>query len=350
MNVYKSINHNYVFSRIILSTLLGSTIFSFGNLNVEAKNSLTVSNENQEQIDYLSKNLISLENTNNSIQYRKGGSNSDIPYIITPRYTLISDNTPTLHWNEVEGASSYLVKIQGGDINWQQEVKDTTVVYSGAEMLKSGIDYFVSVEADTGVSSLDDSGAKLGFRLITSEQSNSLQGAIAPIQTSNLSQEEKGIKLAEKYHQLDLNADAIAILEQLKTEGSKSAQVYRLLGDTYAKTGLNLLAEENYLTAIELESANNNLESVTEIQASLVGVKIMLGKLEEAEELNQQAQAGYSKLGNVDKGQELNRTLTALTQGNSENPIRTRGSSQQTNSAQNQIDQVVTPNFGNDWP
>ncbi len=348
MNNNKLVNYGCVCSQIILTTLLGSTVLSLGNPTVEAKDNLTVSNEHRRQIDFQRKNLISLENNTTPIQYRKGGNNPNISYVITPRYTFISEGKPTLRWNKVEGANRYLVKIRGGDVDWQKEVTGTSVVYSGEKELESGVDYFVLVEADTGVSSLDDRGAKLGFRLISSEQLKSLEDAIAPIQTSNLSQEEKALKIAQKYYQLDLNADAIALLEQLKADGIKNARVYRLLGDTYAKTGLNLLAEENYTKALELESANNNFEGVTEIQSSLVSVKIMLGKFEEAEALSQKAQAGYAKLGDLEKGQDLNRTLTALTERNNEtrNPIRTRGNSQQTNSAQDQIDQVITPNFG----
>lgn len=351
MNSHISIKCGSLASRIVLTTLLGSTIFSWGNLNVEAKDNLTVSNENQAQIDSTRGNLISLENKTTGINYRKGGDNSDISYVITPRYTLISNSQPTLRWNKVEGANRYLVKIKGGDIDWQKEVTGTSVVYSGEKELQTDVDYLVSVETDTGVSSLDDTGAKLGFRLISSEQLKSLEDTIAPIKESNLSQEEKTLKIAQKYYQLDLNADAIALLEQLKADGIKNAKVYRLLGDTYAKTGLNLLAEENYTKALELESANNNLEGVTEIQASLVSVKIMLGKSEEAEALSQQAQAGYAKLGDIEKGQELNRILMALKEGNNEtrNPIRTRGSSQLNTSAQEEIDKVVTP-AGWDFP
>lgn len=338
---------------LALGTLFGSTIFSLNNLNVLAKNLVkTQNNESQEQIYSEAENLISLENAVTEINYRKGGSNPKIPYAVIPRYTLMSNSKPTLRWNQVDGANLYLVKIQGGDINWEKEVSGTSIVYDGEKPLQSGTDYYVYIETDTGLSSLDDEGAKLGFRLITPVQNQSLQQVIAEINQSNLSTEQKTIALAKKYDQLNLNAEAIEMLEKLKANNGKNAEIYHLLGDLYAKTGLNLLAEANYTTAIQLASANNNLQNVTEIQASLAGVKIMLGKFNEAEDLVKQAQAGYSQLGDAQKGQELNRTLVALKEGKNNvirNTIGTRGSSQPNTSAQEEIDKVVTP-AGWDFP
>lgn len=340
------INSRTVLS-ITLGTLFGSTIFSLTSLDVFANNEVKAqNNESKEQTYSPSKNLISFQNIVTDINYRKGGSDPKIPYTTTPRYTLISSDKLTFRWNKVDGASQYLVKLEGKDINWQTQVKGTEVAYSGEQPLESGVDYVFTVETNTGVSSLDDESGKLGFRLITTEQNESLQKIKAEINQSNLSKSEKAIALAKKYDQLNLNAEAIEILEKLKDSNNKNAQVYQLLGNIYAKTGLNLLAEKNYTTAIELDLASNNLQGVTETQASLAGVKIMLGKFNEAEELVKQAQAGYTQLGDAQKGQELNRTLTALKEGKNNvirNTMGTRGSSQQNTSAQEQIEKVITP-------
>jgi hypothetical protein len=59
-----------------------------------------------------------------------------IPYIISPRCTLVLNPLPMLRWNGVPGASRYTVSLIGDeDVLWETDVSETEVVYSGEPAL-----------------------------------------------------------------------------------------------------------------------------------------------------------------------------------------------------------------------
>lgn len=359
MKIYQQIKNSKILFTVTLTTLVSSSALLLGNSGVEAKGKTSVqgSIENNYSIQ---RNLISLKNGDKQIEYRQGGNNASIPYIVSPRYTLLLNDKPTFRWNAVKGANSYLVRVEGGEIDWQKEVNGVEVVYSGEQPLKSGVNYLFTVEADNGASSLDEDGTKLGFSLLTPEQVEQIKKAAVKINRSNTSKQEKAIALAKLYSKFELNAKAIEILETAKNNGGKTTEIYNLLGHVYAEIGLNLLAEENYSQAIKLESNGGNLtdselENVSQIKASLAGVKIMLGKSDEADELIKQAAEGYSKLGQPDKANQLSQRLVSLKEGETMgrstiiSTISTTRGGPRKSSSQEQIEDIITPKW-DDWP
>jgi hypothetical protein len=233
------------------------------------------------------------------LEYHQGGTNDAIPYVITPRNTLLMSNEFNISWNGVRNATSYLVTIEGEDgFTWSQEVEDTQVLYSGEEPLEAGVFYLVSVVADTDVSSVEDQGAKLGFTLVVDNLIEGVETRKTAIENTDLSDEGKAIATAILYSLNNLNADAIASLETLVADGTQTALVYQMLGDLYVKTGLNSLAEASYSQAIVLASDSEDLEVLTNAQAGLAGVNILLGNHFHAGKLTQQAETGYHLLGN----------------------------------------------------
>ncbi|MGG6242036.1 hypothetical protein ACQ4N7_25740 [Nodosilinea sp. AN01ver1] len=77
--------------------------------------------------------------------------------------------------------------------------------------------------------------------------------------------------------------------------GCETAKVWRLLGDLYLKSGLRLLAEQNYETALAL--ATDSLEEQALTQYGLDTLYARVEKPEKATEYLEAAQAGALELG-----------------------------------------------------
>ena len=210
-----------------------------------------------------------------SFEHRRGGDDMATPYAIAPRMTFLRTDRPTLRWNAVDGATAYLVTVEGGGLSWSAEVAGTEIVYGG-EALQPSTVYTVSIQADTGASSVEDSGSHLGFEVLPASVVAISNEAVAAVETAHAGNPE--MLVLEKVRLFDtanLHAEAIATLEAAIANGMETAEIYGALGDAYAQTGLNLLAEASYERALELGAGDR-------FEARLVGVKLMLDKDEEA--------------------------------------------------------------------
>ncbi len=208
---------------------------------------------------------------------RPGGNNLQIPYTLSPRMTYLLNDRPTFRWHEVAGATRYTVSLQGpGGVEWQTEVNSTEVVYpSSASPLEWGVKYLLTVKADNGSSSLEGAGANLGFEILKEDEVKEVRDKAATIAAStDLTEEVKALALAELYSNKYLNADAIVTLEALVKKGSQTAFVYQRLGDLYGGIGLNLLAEARYSKALELFTAAQDRDSLTETREKLSTLKL----------------------------------------------------------------------------
>jgi tetratricopeptide (TPR) repeat protein len=249
----------------------------------------------------------------NPFEFNHGGTDASIPYIISPRYTLLNDSNFTISWHGVEGANSYMVTLQGEDgLNWTKEVNGTETVYDGEQDLSPDTYYLLTVEADTGVSSMADQGKSLAFALANNDKIKYVETETATINNSNFTPENQAIALANLYDSTNLNAEAITTLEGLVSQGTQNSLVYQMLGDVYAETGLNSLAETSYNEAIELAQGSNNLEVLANAQAGLAGVNLILGNHFQAGKLAQQAETNYQTLGNDHHAMMLEETLMTL--------------------------------------
>lgn len=175
----------------------------------------------------------------------------NIPYIISPRRTLLLNGRPIIRWNPVKDATSYTVIVKGpSGYLWQNEVTENEVVYPGEPVLKPGVYYTIIVDANTGASSLDDENLVQGFEVINESDRLNLQNAAATT-------EEESLKLAKLYRENSLRSEAIAILEKLATRGSDNEEIYQLLGKLYREIGLVNLADKYNQKAVELAGREN---------------------------------------------------------------------------------------------
>lgn len=245
-------------------------------------------------------------------RYRPGGTNRQIPYILHPRMTYLLNDRPTFRWNPVAGVTSYTVRLLGpGGLEWQTVVSSTEVVYPDeAPSLEGEVKYLVTVEADNGLSSLQDGGGILGFELLDEYDIQYVQAEAAKIDDlEELTEEQRALAKAELYRRENLTAKAIATLEDSVDRGSQTPLVFRKLGDLYTEAGLNLLAEARYERASELFASTSDRYALTATRDGLAGAKLMLGKEQEAEQLSTNVIAEYRALGDEQSATGLEQRL-----------------------------------------
>lgn len=196
----------------------------------------------------------------------RAANNSNIPYLISPRNTTILNGKPTLSWNPVS-AASYRVQIfsVGEEFNWTTEVGEATVVYSGNKPMPPGI-YKVNITASDGASTKDKDDSVF-FIMPDEKDISQINGYVEELQQKPLSNSSKILALAHLYRSYDFNAKAIELLEELVKDGNQTTAVHQLLGSIYKQIGLNELAKDRYLKALELAKAEGNLKAQKNIQS-----------------------------------------------------------------------------------
>lgn len=234
-----------------------------------------------------------------------------LPYLITPRNSSILTNRPLLRWNAVEGATNYIVRIDG--VNWETETNQTEIDYSGDTSLQPEWRYRVTIVADNGKSSQSD--AVVGFTVLDESTQQIVLEAKETISQQSLSPEEEGLILGKLYRGYKLYADGIEILEELVKQDSQSFAIYQLLGDIYLDTGLPQLAKKPYEKALELTTGTNNLSAQADIQTGLGIAYYNLGNEDEALQWLEKAKSSYTELGDSLQVEELEEIISSILGG-----------------------------------
>lgn len=106
---------------------------------------------------------------------------------------------------------------------------------------------------------------------------------------------------------------AIAIVEGLLRDGSRTVALFQKLGDLYQQAGRDpKYPEAAYAKALELATAAGNVPAQAQAQVALAKVKLTLGKNAEARTLLSQAQAAYQALGDTKQASELQQQIATL--------------------------------------
>ncbi|MCP2730033.1 hypothetical protein [Limnofasciculus baicalensis] len=236
---------------------------------------------------------------------------SNIPYIISPRRTAILNDKPILRWNPVPGAKVYTVNVEGKGVKWTTKVGDTQIIYPGEPPLKPDTPYLLTVEADTGVSSLDEpvSVGGINFTLLEAQKAQEIRTQSAQIAQQSWNEEAKAIAVANLYSKNSLNGEAIATLE---SSGIHTAPIYRQIGHRYFYyLALIPQAKEYYTKAITIADSED-IEEQTQIQYSLGKVEVALGNKDEAVRWFTLALKGYQMLGYSEQIDEVERQLRGV--------------------------------------
>ena len=266
-----------------------------------------------------------------------GGANPNIPYIISPRRSLLLDSKPTLRWNGVPGAASYTVSLTGATgFTWEQQVSDTQITYTGEPSLEPGIFYSLVIKAATGESSQDEKASGLGFMLLNVTDIEKVKTDIKQITKRELADndEAQALALASIYNDYvltsesakayNLNAEdietyslsvkAIEVLEDLIQKNNKTPSVHRLLGDLYWHSGLQLLAEAQYIKVVELADTTKDLEELAQARFKLAEIYTVIGDLDKAYQWLRKARLSYAFLGDKDTVDLIEEQLDELNQ------------------------------------
>jgi len=227
-----------------------------------------------------------------------GGSNPMIPYVMTPRDGWVLNSHPTLRWNPVDEAERYIVTLVAqNEPLWQIETELSSIPYpDGEPELVPDRRYSLRVETNTGVSSMNEE-QPLSFSLLVGDEADAAQVEIDLINRLNVSEQVRTLILVEEiYPKYQLTAAAIHDLEALVSSGVETAQVHRLLGDLYLKSGLRLLAENHYGAAIDIATQGNEVEERVLAQLGLGTLYRQVGEAEQAAQQLRYAQEGASEL------------------------------------------------------
>ena len=249
-----------------------------------------------------------------------GGTNPNIPYVISPRNTWLLDDQFTVRWRPVPGASRYRVRLfRWADqrdvperLLWERTVSETQVEYTGAFPLEPGWYYSVEVEADNGASSNSDQGAaKAGFEILFPEDLELLQADLTDLNPA-LSEEGLALSLAGLYLREDVLAEAIAVLEPFVEAGTENLLIYQTLGDLYSYVGLNVLALERYDQAQTLAIASNDVVADALAKLDLAEVNLTLGNQREALRLLLQAKLVYAGIEDKQQAETIQSRINFL--------------------------------------
>jgi Tetratricopeptide repeat len=262
-----------------------------------------------------------------------GGIDASVPYLISPRHTLLLNNSPSLYWNSVPGASLYTIQLNG--INGKvKEYQSKANRFTLPTPLLPATHYWFTIQADTGESSQADGTSNLDFRILRPAEASVVQAKATQILQQKLNKQATALLLAEFYstyslpesvisnygltsqnfRSYTLTAEAITVLETLIQQGDQSPVVYRTLGDLYWQSGLYLMANETYRKAIELSTEPEDIEEKTLAQYGLGEINAATKQVDTAVQFYRQAKEGNAALGDARKIQFLDRLIENLTQ------------------------------------
>ncbi|MBW4469569.1 MAG: hypothetical protein KME45_04105 [Stenomitos rutilans HA7619-LM2] len=265
----------------------------------------------------------------------EGGLDASIPYLITPRHSLLLSAKPLLRWHMVADASNYRVEVSSptGTVG-QAQTKDTQIAYAG-KPLEPGLVYTLVVMTNTDRSSREDTtpsgelAQALDFRVLRPAEATDVQIITAKLLRGKPINETTALMLAtyyddyvlpanaiaayeltpDNYQTYSLSAEAIAVLETQLQKEPRSSVLYRTLGDLYWQTGLIRLAGNAYNTAIAQMQSPEDLEEWT---LAYYGLGQVYATLKDSQQLLyclSQARIGFLFLGNPDQAAKLKRQI-----------------------------------------
>ena len=247
------------------------------------------------------------------VNMTRDDTSDEFPVIVSPRKTKLLSPRPILRWTPVARTTSYTVSVRGPNVNWSIEVSaKTDVVYpDNAPALSPGLTYKLSVTAGSR-SSDAESVPGLGFSVLKTDEAQVVRDREAKIRALGLAEPPTRFLIAQLYASQDLSAEAIEQLEAL-SKTFKEPAVLRSLGDLYLKIGLNRLAEERYLFALELSRTTNDFEGEAVVQNTLGLMYLdVFGNRGEAVQRLQQATGLYQTLGDGKTVRQIQERLAVI--------------------------------------
>lgn len=263
---------------------------------------------------------LSLRGNSNDDTAIAGGNDETIPYVISPRtqWQLESEKF-TIRWNPVATAKQYTVSVYCVSDNslcrkkliWTTKTTEPETTYGG-QPLSTGLQYQVVIETDNGLSSRDEMVEAMSFEVYDANFRELIETEYENLLAQDFTDEALTLATADFAVNYDLYSQAIATLQTELESGTEVIAVYQMLARLYAQTGLNLLAKATYETAIELATAQDNIDALALSQKGLAKVEIQLGNEDVAKQLLLAAFGNYETLGDTVMTEMLQQDLAKL--------------------------------------
>jgi hypothetical protein len=221
----------------------------------------------------------------------------NLPVVLSPRNTHITNGRPGIRWLAVEEAEDYEVAVRRLDSKlWQATAQETELPYPDAQpALEAGVTYLIQVTARMG-SAEERSSEPVMVTVLSAAGTEQVHQFEAQVEALGLSAESVRFSLAAYYAELELYDAAIVELVSLAGE-TPSPLVHRLLGDAYLAVVLDGEAAQSYEKARRLAQEQDNRLVQAEAEVGLGHVAYAAKEFEQALSHYQVAQTLYQELG-----------------------------------------------------
>jgi|GEM_PF-1008358 len=269
----------------------------------------------------------------NSIDYLRtwGRRAADFLAFLNGRFiyaTQAQNVDSLLQWQPFANAPSYTLRIDGCDDEglcdqgqiWQQTIDPSSPRYTGEALQRERTYQLTLTTADERGRSQTST---LLFRLISETETARIQTEIAALESQDLSPEAKAIARADIYESvahpntrppedIGLILEAIAPLEAVADNGTKTPYLYRILGDAYLQVGLLEQAEAHYQKTVNYAQSAEHARDRVAAQVALASIAAARGHLTQAEVWLQRAKIGYLFLDETRQAEDIQKWIDAL--------------------------------------
>jgi hypothetical protein len=214
-------------------------------------------------------------NQNKCPKTKGPGDENDTPTIISPYGSSILNPRPVISWYPVAGADNYTVIVEGNGVNWETEVKTTTLPYpKDRRELQYGNAYKITVIANLGNSPLNADPSVVN--LLPKRDVEQILEKVKQINSLNLPLDEAAfLDLDAVYMSRRILNETINTLKERVAAGSRNPTLYRTLGDRYLEAWLPEEARREYTTAAQLAQSSGSLDELEKVQEQLKLLDIM---------------------------------------------------------------------------
>ncbi|WP_193199647.1 tetratricopeptide repeat protein [Nostoc sp. MG11] len=193
------------------------------------------------------------------------------PRLISPYISdgSILNTQPLISWRAVSGATSYTVKMEGNDVNWQIKVNKAVLPYPRNQpQLKFGSTYRITVFAYQANSIM--SYSSLVISVLPEKEQLEIALLLKQVNELKAPLNEAAVEVLDTiYMSKNLVNESIETLKATIAAGSQNPEIYRILADRYLEAGLTDEAFGEYTTAKKLAKSSKNLKELSKVQEGL---------------------------------------------------------------------------------
>jgi len=222
----------------------------------------------------------------------------NVPVVLSPRNTWLTEGRPEIRWRAVEGADDYQVTVLGpkGEL-WRAAVQETELPYPRAQpALETGGSYLIQVTAEMGPAEQSQPSKEVLVTVLSAADAGRVHQFEAHVEALGLAAESARFLLAAYYADQKLYDAATVELVSLAKE-TCSPLVHRLLADVYLAVGLDGEASQSYQEAYRLAQGQGDWLVLAEVEVGLGHIAYAAKDFENALSHYQAALILYRKLG-----------------------------------------------------